>query len=282
MTPTGTQLSSYLAEVAKVEINNPSHILVVGAIVILWLGVFFYIKKWKKVEAFFKKAFRNVEMESVSDTYVMSTGSIIDVNNNILNMDMNPINNPSNDIFVPKYPDKTNGRKDVEPVITDTMARKDYNDTQKQNDNSADFNENHNSSNGHNGNGYASNNNNSNGNNNGLTHNNEDFTTDINSFVNLIVRGEEKPVLEFIRKIKDKGISSDKFAADVVLELDVAYRAKLEGETNRRNIVLSQIVSHWSRPKMEAIMSSLLGIVENSYADNNLGTKIALMRIMRT
>jgi hypothetical protein len=109
----------------------------------------------------------------------------------------------------------------------------------------------------------------------------KDLMTDINSFVNLLLRGEEKPIFECLKKIKSDGVSIEEFFANVVLELDSAYRARLEGENNRHNIVLSQVVSHWSNVKMEEIMNTLLSVTSHNYLDQNLGTKIAIVRMLR-
>ena len=206
---------------------------------------------------------------------VRSSGFVFDVNNNrVLTMDMNSVQSGASDIFVPKSnAEPAQNKKSVEPADIYTPTAKDYGIEVKPNGGlgySSNGNVQSNSNGGDNGNGKAENT------------GKEDLTTDVNAFVNLVVRGDEKPVLEFVKKIKDKGVSASEFAANVVLELDTAYRAKLDGETNHCNIVLSQIVSHWGSEKMEATMSNLLGIAENHYADKNLGTKIAMMRIMRS
>ena len=74
---------------------------------------------------------------------------------------------------------------------------------------------------------------------------------------------------------------SSEFASNVVLELDAVYRSKMDGETNRKNVVLSQTLSAWNRVRIEAVISSLLTIVDQSYSDSNVGAKVAIMRIMR-
>ncbi|MBI2474212.1 MAG: hypothetical protein HYV68_00770 [Candidatus Taylorbacteria bacterium] len=108
-----------------------------------------------------------------------------------------------------------------------------------------------------------------------------EMITDVNAFINLVVRGEFNAVFDHLRKMKSKGIEASDFATNVVLELDAAYRAKIEGDNNKRNIVLSQIISHWNRSKIEGVIASLLSIVDRSYSDPNIGLKVALMRIMR-
>jgi hypothetical protein len=273
MTATGTQLADYLGRVAHSNISI-SRILALVLIAAIWLTVVVLVlcfAKGGKIKGFIKRAFRNVETEpqSVSDDW--SSGYVFDVNNNeILNMDTNPTSDLATDVFVPKYNvEPAQNKKAAEPAEVYTPTPEDYGIGSEPNV----------VSDSNNGGVVSKESVVANGG--GKKTDKSDLTTEINAFVNLIVRGDDKPVLEFVRKIKDKNISVDEFATDAVLELDVAYRARIGGETNRRNVVLSQIVSHWSNSKMEAVISALLSIVEGNYSDKNLGMKIALMRIMR-
>lgn len=265
----------YLSQVPYTGFGDSAKLILFLVLVALWSGVIVYIVKHVDFKKFIKRAFRNVENEPQFAEANMSGGLVYDISNDrVLTMDMNPVNDSNADIFVPKYGiEHSQSDKDVEASKVDTPTARDYSINSVSNG----------VSNG-NGNSNATYDASavSNGNGNARQNDKFDLTTDVNSFINLIVRGDEKPVLEFIRKIKDKGVTAGDFATNVVLELDNAYRSKLAGETNRRNIVLSQIISHWNGTRIEAVMNGLFAIVENSYADNNLGTKIALMRIMRT
>jgi hypothetical protein len=109
-----------------------------------------------------------------------------------------------------------------------------------------------------------------------------DHSSDVNTFMDLIVRNDESAVFEHLRKMKAKGVNSADFAAAVVLELDAVYRAKLDGEQNKQNGALSQILSNWNRARIEGVIASLLTIVDHSYTDANVGTKVAVMRIMKS
>lgn len=269
----------YLSQVPYTGFGDSAKLILFLILVAFWSGVVVYIVKFVDIKKIIRRAFRNVENEPQFAEANMSSGFVYDINNNrVLTMDMNPINNNDShtDVFVPKYGvEHSQNNKAVEASEVNTKTARDYGI-----DNGGNV-----VSNSHsNGDTIFGESAVSNGNGNGSVKQNDkfDLTTDVNSFVNLIVRGDEKPVLEYVKKIKDKGISVDEFVTNVVLELDIAYRAKLEGETNRRNIVLSQIVSHWNNSKMETVMSTLLGIAENNYADKNLGAKIAVMRIMRS
>ena len=135
--------------------------------------------------------------------------------------------------------------------------------------------------------GYADNSSKSNGNGNGAiampteSHSGNDLVQEVNSFMTLVVRGDEQAVFDQLRKLKGRGVDSADFASRVVLELDSVYRSKVEGENNKTNMALSQTLSAWNRGKIESVIASLLTIVDHSYNDSTVGTKVAIMRIMR-
>lgn len=103
--------------------------------------------------------------------------------------------------------------------------------------------------------------------------------TEVNTFVSLIARGDEKAVNNYLRTMRENGKSVERFIRETIMELDGAYRARLEGENNRNNFVLSQIISRWSGEKTEEVISILLSIIDKNYKNSNLGLKLAVMRI---
>lgn len=106
-----------------------------------------------------------------------------------------------------------------------------------------------------------------------------DQATEINTFVSLLARGDEKAVTDFLRLMREKGQSIERFIRETIMELDSAYRARLEGENHRRNFVLAQIISRWNGEKTEKVIGILLSIIDKNYKNSSLGLKLAVMRI---
>ena len=104
-------------------------------------------------------------------------------------------------------------------------------------------------------------------------------TTEINTFVSLLARGDEKGVANHLRALREGGKSVERFIRETIMEIDGAYRARVESENNRRNFVLSQIISRWSGEKTEEVISILLSIVDKNYKNSAIGLKLAVMRI---
>lgn len=109
----------------------------------------------------------------------------------------------------------------------------------------------------------------------------KDLLTEVNTIVNLLVKGDKMAVFDYVKKIGERGVSVEALAEEVVLELDSVLQAKISGETNRKNIVLAQIVSSWSKEKIESVIGGFFSIIETGYADKVMGVKVALMRVMK-
>ncbi|MFA6273430.1 MAG: hypothetical protein WC673_03005 [Candidatus Paceibacterota bacterium] len=103
--------------------------------------------------------------------------------------------------------------------------------------------------------------------------------TEVNTFVSLLARGDEKAVNNHLRNLREGGKSVERFIRETIMELDGAYRTRVEGENNRRNFVLSQIISRWSGEKTEEIIGILLSIIDKNYKNSTIGLKLAVMRI---
>src|SRR3990167_7491259 len=106
-----------------------------------------------------------------------------------------------------------------------------------------------------------------------------DQIAEVNTFVSLLARGDEKAVANHLRTLREGGKSVERFVRETIIELDGAYRARLESDNNRRNFVLSQIISRWSGEKTEEVISILLSIVDKNYKNSTIGLKLAVMRI---
>lgn len=106
-----------------------------------------------------------------------------------------------------------------------------------------------------------------------------DQMTEINTFVSLLARGDEKAVANYLRALRENGKSVERFIRGTIMELDGAYRTRLEGENNRSNFVLSQIISRWSGEKTEEIIGILLSIIDKNYKNSAIGLKLAVMRV---
>ncbi|HEY9584704.1 MAG TPA: hypothetical protein VJI33_03985 [Candidatus Paceibacterota bacterium] len=106
--------------------------------------------------------------------------------------------------------------------------------------------------------------------------------TEVNATVNFLVKNDKQGVFEYLKKISGQGIAIDSLSEKIVLELDKALSAKISGETNRTNVVLSQIISHWSREKTESVISGFLSIMETKYVDKVLGAKVELLKMMKS
>ena len=227
MNPTGEQLADYFGEISH---NDADIKRIIGFFLIsaIWILVVVYLTKGDRIKEYFKRVFnsKNTEPRPVSSN--VSNGYVYDVNNNeILTMDMNPINE-DRDIFVPKYK----------------------------------------------GNGESS-----------LANNNKtgkyDSLTEINTLVNLLVKNDRPAVFDYLKKLVIRGIAIESLAENVVLELDKVLEAKVSGDTNRSNIVLSQIASHWSKEKLELVVGSFLSIMDTNYSNKALGAQVALLKIMK-
>lgn len=106
-----------------------------------------------------------------------------------------------------------------------------------------------------------------------------DQMTEVNTFVSLLARGDEKAVTNHLRALREGGKSVERFIRETIMELDSVYRARLESDNNRRNFVLSQIISRWSGEKTEEIIGILLSIIDKNYKNSTIGLKLAVMRI---
>ena len=102
---------------------------------------------------------------------------------------------------------------------------------------------------------------------------------EINTFVSLLARSDETGVATYLRTLRESGKSVERFIRAVIMEIDSAYRARLEGDNHRRNFVLSQIISRWSGEKTEEIIGVLFTVVDKNYKNPALGLKLAIMRI---
>jgi hypothetical protein len=239
----------YLSQVPYTGLGDFLKLMGFVVIVGLWSLLVVMVFKSDKVKAILAHMFRNVEEDTRLIPNAVSAGVVFDVSNNqMLNMNMSPVLDTMPEHFVHKQEYSNgngNGRNHVNNV-PESLPR----DEQA-------F-------------GMTA-----------VSNSSADTVTDVNAFINLVVRGEVNSVFDYLRKMKAKGVDASDFATNVVLELDAAYRAKIDGDNNKHNIVLSQIISHWNRTKIEGVISSLLSIVDRSYSDPNLGLKVALMRMMR-
>ncbi|OHA15517.1 MAG: hypothetical protein A3H57_00370 [Candidatus Taylorbacteria bacterium RIFCSPLOWO2_02_FULL_43_11] len=235
----------YLSQVPYTGFGDVVKLVGFLIIVALWSLLVVMVVKSDKVKEIMHRFFRNVNEEPEYVARGAGAGYVIDLNSNqVLNMNMNPVHDLS-DTYVSKHNFSDNGNGKNNAVANETSSS---------------------SLNGHV---------------NSASSSNGDLMQEVNTFMGLVVRGDEHAVFEHLRRMKAKGVDSSEFASNVVLELDAVYRSKMDGETNRKNVVLSQTLSAWNRVRIEAVISSLLTIVDQSYSDSNVGAKVAIMRIMR-
>ncbi len=101
------------------------------------------------------------------------------------------------------------------------------------------------------------------------------------SFLKAIVSGDVKLVIDAVRAIKSSGGSIETFATDLILELDRAYRARVEGDVSLADPEIARIVSPWGVRDLEEVIAILFSIAEHEYQSENTGLKLVALRIAR-
>lgn len=229
------------------------------SIIVVWLFIVYFVKKGSQED---QPTGINIYKKPKTVSVKGSNGYIYDVNNNkILTMDMNPINEDS-DIFVPRYTgeETVDGEDDI--VDAYTPEPEDY-EMESDNNNSSSSN-----SNGEN---Y-----------NGVIGHQSDAVTDVNAVVKMIVKGDRQGVFDYFQKMNNQGVPVESFAESIILELDEAYQSKIAGDTNARNIALSEMIAPWSNEKIEIVIATLFTLLEKNYSDPTLGMKVTLLRMMKS
>lgn len=100
-------------------------------------------------------------------------------------------------------------------------------------------------------------------------------------FLKAISSGDSRTVMDTVRSIKASGASLENFASDLILELDRAYRARVEGDPSLADQEISRITAPWGARDLEEIIAILFSIAEKEYSSESTGLKLVALRLAK-
>lgn len=101
------------------------------------------------------------------------------------------------------------------------------------------------------------------------------------SFLKAVSSGDSRAVMDTVRSIKASGASLENFASDLILELDRAYRARVEGDPSIADQEISRIVAPWGVRDLEEIIAILFSVAEKEYSSESTGLRLVALRLSK-
>jgi hypothetical protein len=87
--------------------------------------------------------------------------------------------------------------------------------------------------------------------------------------------------MDTVRSIKSSGASLENFASDLILELDRAYRARVEGDPSIADQEISRIVAPWGVRDLEEVIAILFSVAEKEYHSESTGLRLVALRLSK-
>lgn len=100
----------------------------------------------------------------------------------------------------------------------------------------------------------------------------------IRGFVAALLEGDREAVFAGLRQQVRGGGSPEQLVSNVVVLLDDAYRARVDGTPCDADIV--RMTARFSTPTLEKLVASLTNAIDSSYTTNVTGAKLALTRAL--
>jgi hypothetical protein len=100
----------------------------------------------------------------------------------------------------------------------------------------------------------------------------------IRGFVAALLEGDREAVFAGLRQQVRGGGSPEQLVSNVVVLLDDAYRARVDGTPCDADVV--RMTARFSTPTLEKLVASLTNAIDSSYTTNVTGAKLALTRAL--
>jgi hypothetical protein len=104
------------------------------------------------------------------------------------------------------------------------------------------------------------------------------ISTDVRDFCAALLNGDRDTVFGTMRQIVREGGDAETFLTQVVVVLDDAYRARMDG--TKVNPEIARLTQNCATPFLERLTSALTNAVDSSYTPGISGSKLALTRAL--
>jgi hypothetical protein len=104
------------------------------------------------------------------------------------------------------------------------------------------------------------------------------ISTDVRDFCAALLNGDRDAVFGTMRQIVREGGDAETFLTQVVVVLDDAYRARVDG--TKVNPEIARLTQNCATPFLERLTSALTNAVDSSYTPGISGSKLALTRAL--
>jgi hypothetical protein len=98
-------------------------------------------------------------------------------------------------------------------------------------------------------------------------------------FIQWLAMGDEKKTMAFVRMLQMQGQTMKDFVMNIVIELDKAYRYRVENLGDVDAVILDATMQ-WSNEELESVIHTLVTAVDQTYSSIYSSIKIALVKVL--
>jgi hypothetical protein len=98
-------------------------------------------------------------------------------------------------------------------------------------------------------------------------------------FIQWLAEGDDKKALSFVRMLQMQGQTVKDFVMNIVIELDKAYRFRVENMGDADSKILDSTMQ-WSNQELETVIHTLVTAVDQTYSSVYSSVKIALVKVL--
>ncbi|MCC2630861.1 MAG: hypothetical protein K0S38_670 [Candidatus Paceibacter sp.] len=98
-------------------------------------------------------------------------------------------------------------------------------------------------------------------------------------FIQWLADGDDKKTMAFVRMLQMQGQTIKDFVMNIVIELDKAYRFRIENVGEADATILDSTMQ-WSNQELESVIHTLVTAVDQTYSSVYSSVKIALVKVL--
>jgi hypothetical protein len=98
-------------------------------------------------------------------------------------------------------------------------------------------------------------------------------------FIQWLAMGDDRKTMSFVRMLQMQGQTMKDFVMNVVIELDKAYRFRVENMGDADATILDATMQ-WSNEELESVIHTLVTAVDQTYSSTYSSVKIALVKVL--
>jgi hypothetical protein len=98
-------------------------------------------------------------------------------------------------------------------------------------------------------------------------------------FIHWLSQGDDRKTMSFVRMLQMQGQAVKDFVMNVVIELDKAYRYRVENMGEADGTILDSTMQ-WTNEELESVIHTLVTAVDQTYSSMYSSVKIALVKVL--